>query len=140
MVQVPTVYVQLVIGEAFSTQQAWEELAGAILSNGNKGPCEYLLMWLQVALTLSEPSGSATNQVPVTLLPKTAFPALAVDVVLQQHRWMILQQDFPALDAYALAPSNHMIDLVGSLRQERNLERAKDEARHVAATAPKLPS
>ena len=79
MVQVPPAYVRLVMRQEFSPRRAWEELAGAILANGNDVSCTYLLNWFCVALTLRKRSGTTGNRVLSILLQETSFPALAVD-------------------------------------------------------------
>ena len=52
MVQVPHCYVPIVLDRALSPRQAWAELAGAIIADGNVVPCAHLLTWLRHTLTL----------------------------------------------------------------------------------------
>jgi hypothetical protein len=143
MVQVPQDYVRLVLGRRLTPRQAWEELGGAIIGDGREAECAHLLAWLRVALTLqANPADVTAPLPPQNYLGLTAavFPALDDDDDLQQHRWNVVRQDLPVLDGTNVNASDHMINLVGALRQDRATERANDDARRVIQLEPKHPS
>jgi hypothetical protein len=91
---VPFCYVRLLLQTPLTPKEAWVQVAGAIIADGNHESCAPLIDWLRAAITRQAKGQASRVQIVHPTIP-LMLPALI------KQRWKLVLSDVPALSGGA---------------------------------------
>jgi hypothetical protein len=120
---VPFRYVRLLLQTPLTPREAWTQLVGAIIADGNQVACAPLIDWVRAAITRQADGQASRVQIEHPSIP-LMLPALI------KQRWKLVLTDLPALSGGAtLAAGTAIASSLNTLVTDNRVFREADELR-----------
>jgi hypothetical protein len=120
---VPFRYVRLLLQTPLTPKEAWIQVAGAVMADGNHVACAPLIDWLRAAITRQADGQASRVQIAHPTVP-LMLPALI------KQRWKLVLTDLPALSGGAtLAAGTAIASSLNALVTDNREFREADERR-----------
>lgn len=138
LMPVPEKYISIVLSASECNPiRLWEELVGAIQTDGETDECQPLLAWMQLAVCEQDEAG---GRPAVSLGPEdTAFPPWRSKELLE-FRQRLVEQDFAPWNRSETNNQDRLADFLEVMRREQDRERATRDAEARADKLPVKPS
>ena len=130
---IPNPYLTMLLDDCLTPREAWMQLRGAMVADGNVAACQPLIDWLRVALTTR--TANAVTPLHRGVPAAQAVANLAEANAFQAFRTGILERDHPNLRTNQVTQGAQLVAQgLTDIAEQTRLQREADEARRLRDT------